>query len=96
MKLPNNFPKHINNANILLATRPKCPSMISDIKKNKNLDIEFYAIAQYRKRLEINLFSLDDCFNIIGDSSFPTVEQAIAELEPDNISHKDWKLILHN
>ena len=70
--------------------------MIYDIKIKKSLDIEYYAIAQYEECLEINLLSLDDCFNIIGNSSFPTIERAIAELEPDNISFKDWKRITHN
>lgn len=96
MKLPKDFPKQVDKANILFATRPKCPSMIHDDKNNKNLDIEYYVIAQYEKSVEINLLSLDECFNIIGDSSFPNVERAIAELEPNNISYKDWKRIVHS
>ena len=70
--------------------------MIHDDKNNKTLDIEYYAIAQYEKSVGINLLSLDDCFNIIYNSSFPSVERAIAELEPDNILYKDWKRIVHS
>lgn len=70
--------------------------MIYDTKNRKNLDIEYYAIAQNENGLGITLLSLDDCFSIIGDSSYSTIERAIAELEPDGILTKDWKRIIHN
>ena len=93
MKLPNNFPKKLENATLLFVTRPKCPSSIFDVKKREIIKIEYYAIAQYENGSGINLFSIDNCFNVIGDSTFSTIERALSELEPDNISIKDWKKI---
>jgi len=94
MKLPNNFPKKLNDAKLLFATIPKCPSSILyDIENKEILTIKYYAIAQYSKNSGVNLFSIDDCFNVIGDSYFPTIEEAMSELEPDNISPKEWKKI---
>ena len=58
--------------------------------------IEYYAIAQNEKDSRISLLCIDEFFNVINDSSFSTIERAISELEPDNISTKDWKRILHN
>lgn len=93
MKLPNKFPNRLNDAKMLFATRPKCPSSIYDMENREFLNIEYYAIAQYSKNSGVNLFSIDDCFNVIGNSYFTTIEEAMSELEPDNISPKEWKRI---
>jgi hypothetical protein len=91
MKLPNNFPKELDGKKLLFVTVPKCFSGIYDVEKRKTILIEYYAIAKNDENSEIRLLSMDNSFNIIADSSFSTVDEAIYELEPDNIYQKDWR-----
>jgi hypothetical protein len=94
MKLPDNFPKELNGEKFLFATRPKCFSGIYDMENREMLTIEYYAIAESHENSEIKLLSMDDSFNIIDKSQFLTIEEAMSELEPDNISEKDWKELI--
>jgi hypothetical protein len=94
MKLPNNFPKELNGEKLLFATRPKCFSGIYDMENRKMLSIEYYAIAESHENSEIKLLSMDGSFNIIDKSHFLTIVEAMSELEPDNISEKDWKELI--
>lgn len=93
MKLPNNFPKELNGAKLLFGTRPKCFAGIYDIENKQMLTIEYYAIAESDRNSGVRLLSMDDNFNVIDDSFFLTIDEAIYELDPDNISEKDWKRI---
>ena len=94
MELPNNFPKELNGKKLLFATLPKCFSGIYDMVNRKMLRIEYYAIAESAESSDIKLLSMDDSFKIIDKSQFLTVEEAMYELEPDNISEKDWKELI--
>jgi hypothetical protein len=96
MKFPNIFPINLNNAKLIFATLPKCPSMIYDMNNGKMLTIEYYAIAQCENDSGVRLLSIDDCLNVIGDSYFLDIESAMSELEPDGISTKCWKRISSN
>jgi len=79
---------------LLFATRPKCFSGIYDVEKRETFTIEDYTIAENDENSGVRLLSMDDRFNIIDDESFLTVDEAIYELEPDNISEKDWKELI--
>ena len=94
MKLPNNFPKELNGEKLLFATRPKCFSGIYDMENRKMLSIEYYAISESHENSEIKLLAMDGSFGIIDKSQFLTIEEAMSELEPDNISEKDWKELI--
>ena len=93
MKLPNNFPDKLDEANILFASCTKCYSGIYDSDTRKILPIEFYALAQYDNNSGIHVFSLNERFEVIDDSLHPTVEDAMSEMEKEGIFEKDWKKV---
>ena len=94
MKLPNNFPKELKGGKLVFVTRPKCFSGIYDMESRQMLTIEYYALTESDKNSGVSLLSMDDSFKIIDKSHFFTVEEAMYELEPDNISEKDWKELI--
>ena len=94
MKFPDDFPKKLNNQKLIFATRPKCFSGIYDMENRKMLSIEYYAIAESHENSEIKLLSMDGSFNVIADSCFFDIDEAMYELEPDNITEKDWKELI--
>lgn len=93
MKLPDNFPEELNGKKLFFATQPKCFSAIYDIEDRVMLAIKYYAIAESDKNSGVRLLSMDNSFSVISDSFFLTIDEAMYELEADNISEKDWKRI---
>ena len=93
MKLPKDFPHRLHETKVIFATRPKCPSLISDIDTRVVDTIDFYALAQSNKGSKVCLFSLDNHFKVLGHSFFPTIEEAMNSLEPNGITRKDWKVV---
>ena len=94
MKLPNNFPKELNGKKLIFAVRPKCFSGIYDMENRETLEIKYYAISENDENAGVKLLSMDGSFSIIDKSQFLTIEDAMSELEPDNISEKDWKELI--
>jgi hypothetical protein len=93
MKLPENFPHKINEAKVNFATRPQCPSSISDIESKVITSISYYALGKHYNWSKFCLFSLDDHLKVVGHEFFSTVEQAMSSLEPDGLTPGDWKFV---